>query len=199
MKHPVVILVHGIHTSKREAREWMRKMGLYLSRAIPGLEVLQFKYGWISGISVRLPIWGWFSRRRKTRKFQRFVARAVKERGPETHPDVVAHSFGTWLAHHSMTKGGPKTFFRRLVYMGGIVSSREDFRAEEGHYEKVLNLYSRNDMVVRYSLFGHCGHRGFINASTLRVQSVDVTPAEHGDYIKPGRMWGEAGEFLTAA
>lgn len=192
-----VILVHGIHTSKTEARAWMRDMGAYLKRVIPEIEVHEFRYGWTSGVSVRLPVWGWFSRRRKTKKFQRFVAELAKKGGNAGHADVVAHSFGTWLTHHSMTKGGPKTFFRRLVYMGGIVSSRENFEAEQTHHERLLNMFSRKDDVVRFAPFGHCGYRGFLNVGA-RVKNLDMTPLEHGEYLTSDKVWTKAADFLAA-
>lgn len=194
-----VILANGIHTTKAEASAWMRDFGEYLRSTTPGLEVLEFKSGWISATSIRAPGVGWFMRRHYTKKLQRFVARVVKERGAPCKPNVIAHSFATWLVHYSMSRGKRRAFYDRIIYMGGVVSSRASFDDQQGHYRRVLNLWSFNDGVVRMAFlapFGHSGFRGFRAGAERHVHGEELTPYEHGDYLKPGRAWPLVGEFL---
>jgi len=153
-----------------------------------GMDCYQFRYGWTSGASVALPGWGWISRRGKTRRFQRYLARLIADR-PGTTVHVVAHSFGTWIARYSLIRG-PEQLRPRigtLVLMGGIVHRHDRFTC--GRVERVVNLYSLGDDVVRRAPgFGDSGFRGLAGDGD-RVTNVDLTPAEHCDYTRPGREW----------
>lgn len=182
----IVVLVHGIHTSRREARTWMDQLATKIRRET-GMETYQFRYGWTSGASIALPGWGWISRRGKTRRFQRFVSRLVADRPATVH--VVAHSFGTWIARYSLIRG-PEQLRPRigtLLLMGGIVHRNDRFTC--GRVQRVVNLHSRNDDVVRRAPgFGDCGYRG-LAVDGDRVSNVDMTPANHRAYTIPGREW----------
>lgn len=174
-----------------------------IEETIPNVEVVSFLYGWTSGLGIRLPFYGLWTRRRLTKKLQKFLVRQLRREPPGTQVDAIGHSFGTWLIHRSMTyKGRVKAFYRRIIYAAGIVSSRENFEDEAGHYSGILNLYSREDDVVRLAPFGHAGYNGFFYADRpgepLRVHVInaDMTPFEHDDYTQPGKAWELTLKFL---
>jgi hypothetical protein len=207
-----IILVHGIHTSKKEARAWMTPFAEVLKQTNPGVLVFPYTYGYVLGTSIAFPVRGRIVRRRAVRRFQKWAAQLVKRLGPDVELDAVGHSFGTHLVNESMVQdGGPRTFFRRVVYMGGIVSTRETFGRHDDHLDGVLNLYSREDEIVRLCPFGHCGWKGFkyhsvrtADGSFISIQhgipvtQIDMTPLEHEDYTLPGSTaWGNAASWLA--
>ena len=196
----VVILIHGVHSGEQKSLDWFEPLADAIRYVSPSTTVVFFMYGWTAGVSVRFPGIGKMVRRHLVRKLQKAVARLVETHGAEAEIDAIAHSFGTWLLHRSMTAGRNARwhcFYRRLVYMGGVVSSRETFENEAGHFARVLNLYSRGDDVVRLAPFGHCGTKGFSRAPAP-VVSVDLTPINHRDYTGPGEAWSHAVPFLTS-
>jgi len=200
MPQHLIVMLHGVREDRAEAIEWMGALGRRLAAVVEGARVVPFIYGWTAATSVRLPLIGGFVRRGLVRRFQGFVTRLLAQGDPTAAVDVVAYSFGTWIAQESMTFApGPKLFFRWLVYMGGIVSSRDDFADEAGHFERVLNVHSRGDDVVRLAPFGHCGYRGFVRAPKDRVGNVDLTPLNHRDYQRDGLAWDEVVEFLSSS
>lgn len=199
----VIALVHGIHNSHKDSKLWMSTMGKYLvenhNNSEEELVVKQFRYGWVSGFSIRFPGIGLWTRSHYVRKFMKWVKRICQEEGVD-RLDGIFHSFGTHIGHKSMTNDSrfPKTFFRRIVYMGGMVSARENFDNEEGHFEKVLCMFSREDEVIRFAPFGHCGYRGFNHADGLIVVNKDMTPYEHGYYTRYGDAWPLINDFLNS-
>ena len=192
----VIIVIHGIHTSRRDAATWMPALMKAVVPAAPDVAARSFLYGWTSGAAIRLPIIGWFSRRRRTRKFQRFVA-ALRQTFPGAEVDVIAHSFGTWITHYSMLKGNNRTVLRKVVYMGGIVPQDQNWRNVP--VGRVLCLYSLADRVVKIAPgFGESGNVGFIHADGTRIVNRDMSPFRHGDYLKSGPAWKAAAAFLRS-
>ena len=190
-----LVIIHGIHTSKKDAAGWMPALGNHITEGWASV-VYAYRYGWRSGVMMRFPIVGWFSRRRRVKAFQKFVAR-VKATHPGAEVDVVAHSYGTWIAHYAMTKGKPtrRTSYNRMVYMGSIVHQNEDWTLVP--VKQALNLYSPKDKVVKAAPgFGESGEIGFDHADGERVTNLNLTPYSHGDYLAPGRAWDEARRFL---
>lgn len=214
----VVILVHGIHTSRKDADRWMGGLERFLRERLPapqqvksadgrrwatsvGDDIVQFRYGWTSGIMIRrLSFIGWLSRRRRTKKFQKLVARLRRRNSSPLHVDVVAHSFGTWLVYYSTLKGKKRlrTKLGRVAFMAGVVPTRATFHPEA--FERVLNLYSREDDVVRlasYAGFGRSGVHGFAASDDAGVKNVDLTPFEHDHYLNPlSKAWDLVADFL---
>ena len=191
----LVVIIHGIHTSKKDAKSWMPELMKAIVPAHGNVAARAFTYGWTSGAAIRLPIVGWFSRRRRTAKFQKFIAELRKEH-PGAKIDVVAHSFGTWITHYSMLKGKHLTTLNRVVYMGGIVP--QDEKWEDVPVNKVLCLFSKADKVVKMAPgFGESGNMGFIHADGRRVINRSMSPYRHGNYLKPGKAWTAMAGFLN--
>ena len=83
--------------------------------------------------------------------------------------------------------------------MGSILSSRDDWTQREGHYRRALNIYSREDEVVRFSTLGQSGYKGFIARELERdVSNTHAVGYEHPDYQRPGVAWDFAVGFLAA-
>jgi hypothetical protein len=176
----------------------MSALGLKIQ--IPDLHLYPYSYGWTGLTSATFPIIGGMVRRRLTTRLQALHREIIKSLGPECEIDAVGHSMGVTLLHESMTRQSsqPKCFYRRLVYMGGIVSSRETFKDEAGHFQKLLNIHSRGDDVVRLSPFGQCGYRGFTRVDPKLVLNLDLTPDNHRSYAAPGVAWTVIAQFLEA-
>jgi hypothetical protein len=197
----VLVIIHGIHTSKNDAESWMPALGKHVSKGTD-IEVLHYRYGWRSGVMMRFPGIGWFSRRSRVRGFQKFIKGlrknyAVADVNPRI--DVIAHSYGTWISHYSMTKGKLKnrTSYNRIVYMGSIVHQDQDWAFVP--VEKALNLYSPKDKVVAIAPgFGESGERGFDHADGLRVKNLNLKTYSHADFLSPGKAWDEARKFIKA-
>lgn len=177
----------------------MSALGLQIQNKDPDLHLFPFAYGWTSFTTVAMPVIGWAVRNHLAKRLQALGAEIVKSLGPECQIDAVGHSLGTILIHKSLTleTSRPKAFYRRLVFMGGAVSSRETFENEAGHFEKLLNIHSRGDDVVRLIPFGQCGYRGFTKADPKLVMNLDLTPDNHKSYSRPGVAWNAASAFLS--
>ena len=193
----IVVITHGVHTGKDEAASWMPALRRQLIEQL-GVGVALLRYGWTSGVSIRMPIWGYFSRRSKLRKLRRLVRRLMVAY-PGERISIIAHSFGTWLAYWAPLKGraSKRVDFWRTVLMAPIIDVDEELPADHGP-RRLACMFSREDDVIRRVPFGHAGAWGFSKADGKRVVNIDLTPYEHGDYTEPGGAWDKAVEFLGA-
>src|SRR5262249_21995050 len=145
-------------------------------------------HGWIFPPWIRFEVY----RHRAVARFQRFVADTARRYGPDVSLDAVGYSFGSYLVGHSMTDApGPRAFYSRVVLMGCILSSRDDWSERTGHYQRALNLYSREDEVVRFSTLGQAGWCGFKRAP-VDVGNTQAIGYEHTSYERPGPAWDVA-------
>lgn len=202
----IVVIVHGIHQSRHEAGEWMGWMSDYLETraklANTSFAFAHFKYGWTSGASIALPLWGWLGRRGKVRRFQRFVLEARQRYGADLPVHVVTHSFGGWIARYSLVRGKDEMRPRlsTLVMMASPTHARDRFTC--GRVAQVWNLFSREDNTIRFARsigFGGAGLIGLLIADedAARLHNVDKTPFEHHDYIRGGKgTWDKVADIL---
>ena len=193
----ILLIAHGLRTDKKRAQGWMHPLRDKILAAAPDYEAAYlFEYGFLGVLGFRAPFIGGANRKHFVTREQRFVAWARK-RHPGADVDLVAHSFGTYLADHSMhDDGGPKAFYNRIVLMGCIMSSRDDWKDKAGHYGPVLNLWSASDQVVEFDTFGHAGWRGF-NDPPSAVRNEEMPGYSHTDYCAPGKAWDETVKFLA--
>ena len=113
------------------------------------------------------------------------VQTEARARGFEGYPDVIAHSFGTWLFGHLLKEELHKEVeerlcFGRVILLGCIL--RPDFDWQElrdaGVVQEVLNHFGSKDPVVPCAHFtiwdsGPSGRQGFdIDQDTLDQASV---------------------------
>lgn len=194
-----VILVHGIHTDKERAEAWGSALGARIIALAAGglIGVHLYEYGWLSGTAIRFPWVGGAVREHEVARFQAWVADIARRYGPDVSLDAIGYSFGSYLVGHSMTDApGPRSFWRKVGLMGCILSSRDDWSDKAGHYESVLNLWSHEDEIVRFSTFGQAGWKGFVQAPAA-VQNFE-TDSTHGDYEQPGPAWKALLSFMAS-
>lgn len=173
-----VIAIHGMNTSGawQEAFSW--RLATTWGRSVP---VAVYKYG----IIIAGVILAW--RRRKLQNDLRLKLATLRDearaQGFQGNPDVIAHSFGTWLFGHlleeELTRGAADPLrFGRLILTGCVL--RPDFDwgkiKEAGLVTHILNHYGTNDRVVPFAhatIFdsGPSGRRGFDGREVINVRA----------------------------
>lgn len=174
-----VVAVHGMNTSGawQEAFSW--KLSTTWGRSVP---VAVYKYG----IVVMGVVLAW-RRQKLQREFRKKLAALrdqARAQGFLGNPDVIAHSFGTWLFGHLLEdelkrNEADRLQFGRIMLAGCIL--RPDFdwrRIREAHLvEEVLNHYGTSDRVVPLAHAtimdsGPSGRRGFEGDQILNIQAL---------------------------
>ena len=173
-----VVAIHGMNTTGawQEAFSW--KFSTTWGRSVP---VAVYKYGFVI-VGVLL---AW--RRRKFQRELRTKLAALRDearaQGFFGNPDVIAHSFGTWLFGHLLQdelnrNEADRLQFGRIILAGCIL--RPDFdwkRIREVHLvEDVLNHYGTTDRIVPLAHLtiiesGPSGRRGFDGDQVLNIQA----------------------------
>ncbi|MDP2885124.1 MAG: hypothetical protein Q8P51_08920 [Ignavibacteria bacterium] len=173
-----VIAIHGM----KSTGAWQEAFSWYLSttwgKSVP---VAIYKYGIVlAGV-----ILAW--RRCKLRddlrnKLGTLQSEAVAQ-GFVGKPDVLAHSFGTWLLGHLLEnemkkKPEERLRFGRVVLIGCILRPDFDWKGikDAGLVDDVLNFYGSKDAVVplahvTISDSGPSGRRGFDGDEVFNVQA----------------------------
>lgn len=174
-----VIAIHGMNTrgAWQESFGWM--IACTWGKAVP---VLVYKYGWIiTGVLLSF----------RRRSLLRALRLRLEESGREAHnlgysqpPDLIAHSFGTWLIGHLLLEEvgkepkDQKLRFGRAILTGCVL--RPDFPWSEikkaGLVEEVLNHYATADRIVPLAQVairdaGPSGRRGFDNCIAVNIRS----------------------------
>lgn len=206
-----LICVPGIYTTHREAEAWAESLGTHVMTTCPDVEGYHvYSTGWVGASTIGFPGLGHVYRRRAVGRYQAWVSDLVQAvyaedrrlDRPKTEIDVFGYSWGTYLVGHSMSdRPGPGAIYDRVVLMGSILSSRDDWRDKAGHYGRALNLYSREDQVVRFARLGPFGQSGAIGFTLApeNVRQQEFPKYEHGDYQKDGPAWDRAAEFLATS
>jgi hypothetical protein len=174
-----VVAVHGMNTSGawQEAFSWT--FSTTWGRSVP---VAVYKYGFVV-VGVVL---AW--RRRKFQRELRTKLAALRDearaQGFVGNPDVIAHSFGTWLFGHLLEdelkrNEADRLQFGRLILAGCILRPDFDWKSiREAHLvEDVLNHYGTADRVVPLAHVtitesGPSGRRGFNGDQVLNIRAV---------------------------
>jgi hypothetical protein len=190
-----LLLVHGMNTQGLWQQYLSFDLGLWQGLGIP---TFVYKYGVIR-LGVVLP---W--RRRKFKRDLVMEILQLSDQAPDFRvgraPDVVAHSFGTWLVGHILLdelketrqqeagkRGNPLGLkLGRVILTGSILRPDFDWPALQaaGMVEDVLNIYGTKDVIVplaHWTIFdsGPSGWRGFDTPSNRAVtQEVVNVKAE---------------------
>lgn len=194
---PWMLLIHGMNTRGSWQERFSWRAALLHGRSIP---VFGYKYGKIRpGVLIR-----W--RRRKLVKRTGEILNELGGNADSVHlgtrPDVIAHSFGTWLIVHALISNKDLKI-GRLVLVGSIVPPDFDWAKIAGQYEGVLNHRSGRDKIVRLARFfisesGPSGVRGFLDPLICDHRSPDWGHSDSfkGDNLKKSfeEVWGP---FLT--
>ena len=175
---PWVLVLHGMNTRGRWQEELAWLIATTYGRSVP---VFIYKYGRVvTGVLL-----GW-RRRSLTRKLSRRIERLGGERQEDrlgSRPDVIAHSFGTWMLGHALASTDPELAnlaVGRIVLLGSILRPSFSWSnvVARGRAEAVLNHYGSADHwagLGGYVIYdaGPSGRRGFDPvADTGRDQRV---------------------------
>lgn len=196
----LTVLVGGIEEDVATQEAWLGRLQAYLEpRLTTETAFLRYTHPYIAAVGFGLPLIGSLIRKYHLARFRAAVAAATAHEGPGAEVDLIGHSFGTWLAWHSVLDEGrgPRLFYRRMVFMGSIVSSGDDLRDQGRHFEAILNCWSDHDEVVRFAPFGHAGYRGFEWADGRSLVNLNCSPCPHRGYTQPCRAWDGAADFLN--
>jgi len=174
-----VVAIHGMNTagSWQEAFSW--RFSTTWGRSVP---VAVYKYGIITA-GVILP-----GRRRQLQDQLRTKLAALRNearlQGFSGNPDIIAHSFGTWLFGHIVLEElrrepHEQLRFGRVILTGCVLRPDFDWATlqRKGLVEDVLNHYGTRDRVVPLAHViiwdsGPSGRRGFDGNQALNVRAI---------------------------
>lgn len=169
-----VLTLHGMNTlgAWQEKLNWL--VALTYGRAVP---VAVYKYGMVRpGVLFR-----WRQRQLRLQVAQRIrsLSQQAEIAGYKPEPDVIAHSFGTWLLAHAL-EADDQLRVGRVILTGCIL--RPDFcwqkLIERKQVEAVLNHYGTADVPVAVTHYfipdsGPAGRRGFDAPGAINVEETD--------------------------
>lgn len=157
---PAVVAIHGMNT--RGA--WQERLGFLLSgmygRSIP---LAVHKYGLIiTGVILR------WRQRQLTKRFVsqlKLVSADLGDRPFGNRPDVIAHSFGTWLLYHALLED-ESLRVGHVILAGCILPPNTRWSQFGDRVGPVLNIYGGKDPWTRVAAYiipdsGPAGRRGF--------------------------------------
>lgn len=173
-----VIAIHGMNTRGEWQESFCWHLATTWGRSVP---VVIYKYGIV--IAGVLLAW---RRKKLIRQFRNKLAALQVEayaQGFTGKPDVIAHSFGTWLFGHLLKdelklQPQERLHFGRIILTGCILQPDFDWKRiqDEGLVENVLNHYGTKDFIVPLAHFtiidsGPSGRRGFDGDRVLNIRA----------------------------
>jgi hypothetical protein len=178
-----LVTLHGMNTRG----DWQQKLNWLVSlaygRAIP-IEI--YKYGMIRpGVLFR-----WRQRQLRDKVIRQIRAKSqeIEPTGRNPKPDVIAHSFGTWLLAHAL-QYDPQLKVGRVILTGSVLRPDFDWQTliENGQVEAVLNHCGGRDFPVAITHFfipdsGPAGRRGFDTPGPLNVSAPQF---KHSTFFGP--------------
>lgn len=184
-----VLALHGMNTRGKWQEEFNWNVSTTYGRSVP---VAIYKYGKIiAGVVLR------FRRQQLQKKLIERVKRLSGEaerRGFGGKPDVIAHSFGTWLLGHAL-ESDRELKVGRVILTGCIL--RPDFEwkkfvEETEQVEAVLNHFGTDDNwagIAHYAIWdsGPSGRRGFDKPGVINVKAEGFS---HSQFFEEGILSG---------
>jgi len=182
-----VLALHGMNTRG----PWQEDFNWMLSRAYGySVPVAIYKYGVVRpGAILR------FRQRQLTKSLLQKIKRLSGESfgsGFGGVPDVIAHSFGTWLIGHAL-ESDPRLRVGRMILVGCILRPDFDWRPlfERGQVDRVLCHYSTGDFWGRIAHYiipdsGPSGRRGFNDRDAVAHYETKNLP--HSGYFDQTKM-----------
>jgi hypothetical protein len=156
-----VLTLHGIRTKGA----WQENLGELLKQQSPSTRVEHFKYGVFSLFSYVIPFLRWIN----VWRFRRYLEDLAR-RHPGARIDIVAHSFGTYIAGHSLAKVCPKVGLRvnTVILAGSVLKVWFPWKGliDKGFVGRLVNECGTQDNVLLGSqlfvlLTGMAGRIGF--------------------------------------
>lgn len=184
------VVIHGMNTRGSWQEDLVWRISNLYRYSIP---VYVYKYG-----LVRIGVTLGFLQRLKVKKLVkqlRNISRIADHRNPGRKPDVIAHSFGTWLIAHAL-KEYPDLKIGRLILLGSIVRPDFDWKKlldneqDNEQVEAILNHSAGKDRPVKCcQLFipdsGPGGKVGFLSKEVINIKSPEFG---HSGYFKNDRI-----------
>ena len=181
----LVITVHGIRTFGG----WQADLKRLLLEAEPGVRVLNYYFGYFSAIAFLVPPLRWLVARR----FRNFFVGAIKGMPPGSRIDLVAHSFGTYLAASALPHVPEGYQVDTVIFAGSVLRpSFPWYRLQERHLVgRVVNECGWDDTILVICQFsalmmgmaGRVGFQGLIGENFVNR----YYRCGHGGYFEPGR------------
>ena len=195
---PWMLLIHGMNTRGRWQEDFSWRAALLHGRSIP---IFSYKYGKIRP-GVLLPI-----RRNQLVKRTRGVLRELAGDVSDIHlgprPDVIAHSFGTWLIVHALLEDSTMKI-GRLILIGSIVPPNFEWGKISSQHLGVLNHICRQDRIVGLAKFfiAESGPSGILGFTDPNIEHRTSESWGHSDCFKTKENLSSAfreiwGPFLT--
>ena len=177
-----VVTIHGMNTRGAWQEEYSWRLARVYGYSVP---VAIYKYG---NIKVS-PFLFWrcsHYTRRLTENLRRYSTNR-REDGYGDRPDVIAHSFGTWLLYRAL-KADSSLQVGRVILTGSIIPPDFDWKPlmDSGQVGAVLCHHAARDIVVRMAQYGICdagpsGYCGFNGKETV-IHKLEPT-FEHSDFF----------------
>jgi tetratricopeptide (TPR) repeat protein len=156
----LVITVHGIRTNG----DWQDELKTLLEAAEPGVTVRSFRYGFFSSLAFLIPPLRWLM----GRQFRSFFVQEVRSVPEGARIDLVAHSFGTYLAASALKCLPAGKTIHTVIFAGSVlpVSFPWYKYLQAGTVGRVVNECGWDDWVLVLCqstalLMGMAGRIGF--------------------------------------
>jgi hypothetical protein len=198
-----VVAIHGMNTSGAWQEEFSWMLSTTWGRSVP---VVVYKYG----IIIAGVILAWRRERLKInlRNKLRVLRDQARAHGYEGNPDVIAHSFGTWLLGHllmdELTRPpSERLSFGRIILTGCVLRPDFDWKAlkDARVVADVLNHYGTADRVVPLANAtiwdsGPSGCRGFDGDQVLNVEAPGFG---HSDLFSTEKRTSSGTSYLASS
>ena len=196
-----VIAIHGMNTNGawQESFSWL--LSTTWGRSVP---VAVYKYGIVlAGV---IMAWRRNTLRDQLREKLAALRDEARAQGFTGNPDLIAHSFGTWLVGHLLERElarppQERLAFGRIILTGCVLRPDFDWKRlkDAGLVEAVLNHYGTADSVVPLAHAtildaGPSGRRGFDGQEVLNIRAEGYGHSDlflrdlahsYNDYWKP--------------
>jgi ribosomal protein S18 acetylase RimI-like enzyme len=155
-----LISVHGIRTQN----PWFRKLEESEELGRAKIDFKHFSYGYLSFVGFLNP----FKRKQILDNFIKYYDTNIQK---GERPNVIAHSFGTWIVTEAI-KIYPSIRFNKVIFFGSILNPDTDLKVFfEGDQVRVLcHEVGEKDWVVPFSRFflgGDAGESGKVGFSII--------------------------------
>jgi len=179
---PWVLVLHGMNTKGT----WQEELSWLISRSYRHMvPVAIYKYGEIrQGVFFR---WRQRQLRDKVIAKIKVLCGQSDDAGYGPRPDVIAHSFGTWLIAHAL-QHDKDVRIGRLILLGSVVRPDFDWQSliGAGQVEAVLNHgATRDEWVPLAQWFIPDAGAGGIHGFPSPVTNIAAQGFRHSDYFAP--------------
>ena len=188
----LVITVHGIRTYG----DWQDQLKTLLESAESGVTVRMYRYGFYSSFAFLIPPVRWL----QARQFRKFFEQEVRSVPADTRIDLVAHSFGTYLAARALPYLPDGRKINTVIFAGSVLQPAFPWYRyiQSGSVGRVVNECGWDDSVLLLCqctalLMGMAGRIGFHGMVGDRFVNRYYFPCGHGGYFdRDHRLMREA-------